>query len=102
VRRSARATRFRLPSRRVRDAHPREPLKTTSSSSSSGEACGREAVKGHSATVRARAKRDCATAAEKGATAERARNERRSIGVIIAQVAGNVDRSWQGFTLTHE
>jgi hypothetical protein len=52
--------------------------------------------------VRARAKRDCATAAEKGATAERARNERRSIGVIIAQVAGNVDRSWQGFTLTHE
>ena len=48
-------------------------------------------MKDHSATVRARAKRDCATAAENGAAAERARNERRSIGVMISHAAGNVD-----------
>jgi hypothetical protein len=62
---------------------------TTSSSTSSGEACGRVAVKDHSATVRAIAKRGCATAVEKGAAADRARKERRSIGVMISQATGN-------------
>jgi hypothetical protein len=47
------------------------------------------AVKDHSATVRATAKRDCATAGKKGAAAEKARKERRSIGVMISQAEGN-------------